>query len=135
MDALYDLDLVEKFLAMNTESALDINNTLFHIVSENIKPLIVKISKANKKCIDNTQDQLKNHLIQMKLQDSSTHLQSVGAIPRLYRRTNRSAPKEASQYVIEAIKPVLEFESKFCVLQPVQSKDILKQIILKLTNQ
>lgn len=135
MDALYDLTLVENFLAMNTESALDINSTLFHIVNDNIKPLLVKIFKANKTCLGHTQNQLKDHLVQMKLQDSNTHLQSVGAIPRLYRRTNRSAPKDASQYVVEAVKPVLLFNEKFSQLEPVQCKDILKQIILKMTNQ
>lgn len=135
MDALYDLSLVTKFLAPNLESHQDVNNTLFHIVNENMKPVIAKIFKVNQTCIVDSQIQLKNHLVQMKLQESIAQLQNVGAIPRLYRKTNRSAPKEASQYVVEAVKPVLEFHKKFVELEPNETRDILKQIILKMTNQ
>lgn len=135
MDSLYDLSLVSKFLAPIIECENDINNTLFNIVNYNMHPVLVKIFKVNRNCITDTENKLKNHLVEMKLQESISHLQNVGAIPRLYRRTNRCPPKEASQYVIEAIKPVLEFQKKFTELEPVQAKDILKQIILNMTEQ
>lgn len=135
MDSLYDFSLVTNFLAPTIECEKDINNTLFNIVNDNMQHVLVKIFKVNRNCITDTENKLKHHLVEMKLQESISQLQNVGAIPRLYRRTNRSPPKEASQYVIEAIKPVLEFQKKFTKLEPGQAKDILKQIILKMTEQ
>lgn len=135
MDSLYDLNLVENFLAVNMENESEINNTLFNIVNEKMRPVIVKVFKANRLCITDTRNQLKDHLVHMKLQESTAHLHSVGAIPRLYRKTNKNAPKEASQYVLEAVKPILEFQRKFCEFEPIQSKDILMKIVLEMTNQ
>lgn len=135
MDALHDLNLVKDFVALNVENEQDIQNTLFHIVNQNMRSVIAKTFRVNAKCITDTQNKLKDHLVHLKLQDSLGHLQQVGAIPRLYRKTNRTAPKDASQYVVEAVKPVLQFQKKFISVQPMESEDILKQIIHKMTNQ
>lgn len=135
MDALFDLNLVEHFLALDTNDIQDVNNTFFSIVNDNMKAVIIKSFHVNRKCISDTQNQLKIHLIEIKLQESVSHLQSVGAIPRLYRRTNRSAPKEASSYVVEAIKPVLKFQKDFCDHVTQHSQDICRRIIKKMTNQ
>ena len=39
------------------------------------------------------------------------HLKSAQEIPRLYRRTNREAPKSASNYIRQALQVFLDFDS------------------------
>lgn len=79
----------------------------------NTKPVLVEVLHLNTKTINAVSNKLQQHLIKIKTNESFIHLQNVASIPRLYRRTNRSAPKEASNYMIEAVQPVLKFYNKF----------------------
>lgn len=135
MDSLHDLSLVEKFFAVDIENKLQVGNTLFNIGNPTMRPIFVKIFKANDHCIRQTQNQLIDHLVKMKLQESIVHLHNVGAIPRLYRRTNRSAPNKPSQYIVEAVKSVLEFKKNFFGFAQFYCENILKQIIQNMTNK
>ncbi|KAJ8934877.1 hypothetical protein NQ314_013153 [Rhamnusium bicolor] len=87
------------------------------------------------KSVEEVKSVLKNYLITIKFEESSLHLQNVGAIPRLYRRTNRSAPKDASTYMIEAVKPIINFHKEFKSVIQNEQDEILNNIITRITKQ
>lgn len=135
MDSLIDLNIVEKFLCPLILNPADVEATIFKIFDKNVVSLIPNIIKSNKKSIDNIQDTLKSNLVKMKVDEMCSHLHRVGAIPRLYRRTNRSTPKEPSSYMIEAVKPVINFHSTFQHVISNKSTEILNEVILEVTEQ
>lgn len=50
------------------------------------------------------------------LSQVSTYLKSAQEIPRLYRRTNREAPKTASNYIRQALQVFIDFDSEWMKL-------------------
>lgn len=102
---------------------------------DNVKPVLVKVFKVNSKNITEASSKLQSNLINIKSKESFANLQNVASIPRLYRRTNRSAPKEASNYMIEAIKPILRFHNKFQSNMTNEIQVILDTIITINTKQ
>lgn len=135
MNSLIDLNIVKNLIALNTDKIEDVNKTIFQIMHPNIKFVILRVFKSNRRLIEKVQSNLKNYLINIKFQESSTHLQNVGAIPRLYRRTNRTAPKGASTYMIEAVKPIINFHNKFKLVVENDLNEILDNVIIKVTQQ
>lgn len=135
MNSLIDLNIVKNLIALNIDKAEDIEQTIFQIMHSNIKFVITKVFKSNRTSIEEVQSRLKNYLINIKFQESSIHLQNVGAIPRLYRRTNRIAPKGASTYMIEAVKPIINFHNKFKSVVENDLNEILDNVITKVTQQ
>jgi hypothetical protein len=101
----------------------------------NVKPVVDKVLLLNVNIITEVSSKLQNHLITVKTNESFTHLQNVAAIPRLYRRTNRNAPKEASNYMVEAIQPILNFYNKFKTVMKNELQDILDTVITNSTKQ
>lgn len=135
MNSLIDLNIVKKLIALNTDRIDDVDKTIFKIMHPSIKSSILRVFKCNKNSIEKVQSTLKNHLINIKFQESSVHLQNVGAIPRLYRRTNRSAPKSASTYMIEAVKPIINFHNKFKPEVESDLNEIMDNVITRVTQQ
>ncbi|CAG9855369.1 unnamed protein product [Phyllotreta striolata] len=135
MDLLVDLNIVEKFMCPVTSTPVDTHSTIYKILDNSIVSLVPSISKINKQSIEAVQSTLKANLVKMKVDEMCNHLQHVGAIPRLYRRTNRSTPKEPSTYMIEAIKPVTNFLELFHNVIHDKSTEILNEVILQVTEQ
>ncbi|KAJ8923751.1 hypothetical protein NQ315_010332 [Exocentrus adspersus] len=135
MNSLIDLNIVTKLLAPTTDSTEDVDKTVFKTMHPCMRLVVIKIFKSNRTSIEEVQQSLKNYLINIKFQETSTHLQNVGAIPRLYRRTNRSAPKSASTYMIEAVKPITNFQNKFKAVIEGNLDEILDSVISKVTQQ
>ncbi|EFA11346.2 conserved oligomeric Golgi complex subunit 2 [Tribolium castaneum] len=110
-------------------------STIYSIMPLNIKPILVKVFQVNSNSITDVISKLQNHLISIKSRQSLAHLQSVASIPRLYRRTNRSAPKDASNYMVEAIQPILKFHDKFKSNMTSEIQTILDTVITNNTKQ
>ncbi|XP_056646986.1 conserved oligomeric Golgi complex subunit 2 isoform X3 [Diorhabda sublineata] len=135
MNCLIDFSIVEKFMCPAIETPADINNTVYKILDSSVVILVPKIVKANLKSITNVLNLMKSSLVKMKVEEICYQLQHVEAIPRLYRRTNRSIPKEASPYMVEAVKPITTFHSAFQNVISHKSTEILNDIILQVTKQ
>ncbi|XP_057672437.1 conserved oligomeric Golgi complex subunit 2 [Diorhabda carinulata] len=135
MNCLIDFSIVEKFMCPAIETPADINNTVYKILDSSVVTLVPKIVKANLKSITNVLNLMKSSLVKMKVEEIYYQLQHVEAIPRLYRRTNRSIPKEASPYMVEAVKPITTFHSAFQNVISHKSTEILNDIILQVTKQ
>nr|XP_023011876.1 conserved oligomeric Golgi complex subunit 2 [Leptinotarsa decemlineata] len=135
MDSLVDLSIVETFMAPNAHNLSDIENTVFKIVNPKMIGLIIRILKSNRKAIEAVQSILRDHLVNAKYEEISISLQNVGAIPRLYRRTNRSVPKDASSYMINAVKPIVQFHNEYQSIMQNQAQDILDSIISRVSQQ
>ncbi|CAG9759632.1 unnamed protein product [Ceutorhynchus assimilis] len=135
VDILIDLSILESLIAPSGFSTVNVGNTIFAIVNSNMWNVILKMFELNAKLILNIRNKFKNHIITSIITECISQLQNVTAIPRLYRRTNRSPPKEASSYMVEAVKPVLGFKSQFKGYLDNQFNDIVNSIILSITNQ
>ncbi|KAG5899714.1 hypothetical protein JTB14_030105 [Gonioctena quinquepunctata] len=135
MDSLFDLGIVENFLALDTDDVSCIEATVFRIVNPSMKNIILRVLKTNRKAIEAMQGNLRNDLVSTKCGEISNLLQNVGAIPRLYRRTNRSAPKEASSYMVEAVKPIITFSDEYQNIMQNQCREILDSAISRVTQQ
>lgn len=134
MNCLIDLSIVKKFMCPAIETPADINNTIYKILNGSVATLVPKIVKANLNLIMNVLNLMKSSLVKMKVEEICNQLQHVEAIPRLYRRTNRSTPKEASPYMVEAVKPITTFHSAFQNVISHKSTEILNDIILQVTK-
>nr|CAI5839567.1 unnamed protein product [Callosobruchus analis] len=132
MNALFDFDIFVKLIALDTNH---IETSIFKIMNKNLWPILGHIFKVNQQVIADVQQELKNKLVDIKYEESSTHLYNVASIPRLYRKTNRVAPKEPSGYMIDAVKPITSFHKKFGHSMENHTKDILEVTIEKLTKQ
>lgn len=135
INAIIDLNIISLLVAPKFDSISDIGKTIFAIINKNMWHIILRVIQATGKIISEAQETLHNHLISSKIKECSVHLQNVTAIPRLYRRTNRNPPKEASPYMLEAVKPIVNFESKFRSKLDHDLNEIINSIVLKLTNQ
>ncbi|CAG9816969.1 unnamed protein product [Phaedon cochleariae] len=135
MDSLADFRVVEKFLAADIIKFSDIENTVFKIVHHSMSQVILRVLKSNKGSIEKVQSHLTNHLVNIKFGNISSQLQNVASIPRLYRRTNRSTPKEPSTYMIEALKPIIVFQETFQDCMRTKTQDIVNKVILQVSQQ
>ncbi|XP_072402044.1 conserved oligomeric Golgi complex subunit 2 [Diabrotica undecimpunctata] len=132
MSSLIDFTFVENLLCPSVDNHSDISKTIYGIISWVY--LIPNIIRANQKTIIHLQNILKSNLIKMKVDEICNQLQHVGSIPRLYRRTNRSSPKEASSYMVDAVKPIITFHNEFTVVIQNRTTEILNDIILQVTK-
>ncbi|CAH0562641.1 unnamed protein product [Brassicogethes aeneus] len=135
LKSLIDLSVIKNVIAPNTEDINTINHTVYSIMPNEIKPVILKVFKSNRKHIGNNFNDLASYLVKLKLDESLVQLHHVGAIPRLYRRTNRSAPKEASSYMLQAVTPIVSFKGKFEKIIEHELGEIMDNIIYEVTNQ
>lgn len=114
-----DLQLLTKFLPENykkIDSAIDnnIRNALESKLQEDFGYLYKEVS---------------DYLINYHLNKMKDDLKNVSDIPRLYRKTNRSVPQQASSYVKDAFKEI-EILSK--MLQNEEKQEGNQRILLKL---
>lgn len=114
-----DLQLLTKFLPENykkIDSAIDnnIRNALESKLQEDFGDLYKEVS---------------DYLINYHLNKIKDDLKNVSDIPRLYRKTNRSVPQQASSYVKDAFKEI-EILSK--MLQNEEKQEGNQRILLKL---
>ncbi|XP_044765153.1 conserved oligomeric Golgi complex subunit 2 [Coccinella septempunctata] len=134
MNSLVDFKKILKLLG--DKEALDSDENLYSIFPNIMKPVIVKVFENNNKMITQFSVYLSDHLASLKVNEISEQLQNVTAIPRLFRRTNRSPPKEASTYMFEAVKPILQFIENYAgggndeICNP-----LLDKVILRVTKQ
>jgi hypothetical protein len=59
----------------------------------------------------NLDKQLNDRIVLIVVQQSCQQLKNANDIPRLYRRTNRELPKQASNYIRQAIECLCEFKA------------------------
>ncbi|XP_060537308.1 conserved oligomeric Golgi complex subunit 2 [Cylas formicarius] len=131
ISTLIDLHILKGLIAPHFKTATDLDKTVFSIINKSMSHILLKIFNSNKQVINRVQGNLQDRVVQAKVSECIGHLQNVCAIPRLYRRTNRYPPKEASSYMIEAVKPILDFHNKF------KSKidELLDQIVDSIISQ
>jgi hypothetical protein len=135
INSINDLNIVKNLIGCKSNNIDCTNSTVYNIMPPNVKPVVDKVLLLNVNIITEVSSKLQNHLITVKTNESFTHLQNVAAIPRLYRRTNRNAPKEASNYMVEAIQPILNFYNKFKTVMKNELQDILDTVITNSTKQ
>lgn len=133
--SLWDLKIVENFMAVRTDKLADIESSVFRIMNQKFWPIILRYYRINEGSISVLRSKLKLHLVNVISEECLEFLQNVEAIPRLYRRTNRFAPREASSYMPEAVKPILNLHNMFTEFLEQDMKDILERVIVKVTNR
>ncbi|XP_030755939.1 conserved oligomeric Golgi complex subunit 2 [Sitophilus oryzae] len=131
---LFDLNAIGEQLAPRYRDVSDVDKTIFSIVNQNIWNILPKVFQQNEKVILSYKLVLEEYLIDTKNNECNTQLQNVTAIPRLYRRTNRNPPKEASAYMVNTVKPILHFYDKFRPKLGQELDEILNKIIIKTTD-
>ncbi|XP_022914977.2 conserved oligomeric Golgi complex subunit 2 [Onthophagus taurus] len=124
INCLLDIKLLKKLLGEEIKDNL--KESIYKIVHKNFEALIKKAVVCNEKIFNNTYDNVVNQLININIEKGKILLQQVGSIPRLYRRTNKSAPTEPSSYVLEIVKPIVTFHNNYI--------DILKDDVLQISN-
>ncbi|KAJ3639766.1 hypothetical protein Zmor_003106 [Zophobas morio] len=135
INSIGDLNIIQDRIGFKSDDLELISNTIYSIMPTHTKSLLVKVFQTNTNQICNTISKLQNNLIGIKSSESLSQLQSVAAIPRLYRRTNKSAPKEASNYMVEALQPILKFHNKFKTNMKNEVQVILDTVVLNNTKQ
>ncbi|RZB38819.1 conserved oligomeric Golgi complex subunit 2, partial [Asbolus verrucosus] len=135
INSINDLDIIKNLIGFKSDNIEYVGNKIYSIIPQNIQPVLVKVFQMNTNIITDVSIKLQNHLITTKSNESLSNLQNVAAIPRLYRRTNRSAPKEASNYMVEAIQPILKFYNKFKATMKKELQIILDTVIINITKQ
>lgn len=110
INALIDLESLKSVIGNET---LDITNSVFSVFPKSTHHLLTQTMKINKKVIDKHMTEMQALVTKMKYKECMSHLSKVESIPRLYRRTNRSFPQEASSYVIAAVDGLLKFNAKY----------------------
>lgn len=99
--ALIDVTALKAVVAAESE--------LFAIVPEDMRGLLRRMLRFNASSLDGYQERLRSRLIDIKVQQCLGALQTVSAIPRIYRRTNKSPPKDPSSYVTEVVGVIASF--------------------------
>lgn len=110
ISALIDLESLKSLIGNET---LDITNSIFKVFPKSTHHLLTHTMKINKKLLEKHIAEMQALVTKMKYKECMSHLSKVESIPRLYRRTNRSFPQEASSYVIAAVDVLLKFNTKY----------------------
>lgn len=131
INSITDLNIVNNLIG----TSIGLEHTIYKVMPQNTKTILVKTQEINSNIVSQMIRKLQDKLITLKSNESFTHLQNVAAIPRLYRRTNRSAPKEASHYMVEAIDPISKFHNKHQTMMRHELQIILDTIISNITKQ
>ncbi|XP_050314006.1 conserved oligomeric Golgi complex subunit 2 [Anthonomus grandis grandis] len=129
IDVLTDLKTLHSLIMPRSE----FQTTIYAVINLSLRNFMFKIFKAYENSIIKIQNYFKMYISTAKRNDCTSALQNITAIPRLYRRTNRTFPREASAYMIEAVKPILIFEQRYKSTE--ELGDIVDGIILEITNQ
>lgn len=131
--ALSDLGILKSYLG---NESLDIDNSIFGIFPKSTHTALLKSIKINKSLLDDHQKKLQDSLSKMKYKECMDQLSKVESIPRLYRRTNKNFPWEASGYVKSAVEILTSFNKKY---KEASSTEVFQStvdlIIKEITNQ
>lgn len=131
INSINDLNIINNLIGAVTS----LEQTIYNRMPHSAKTILVRVQEINSNIISQMIKKLQDRLITMKSNESFTHLQNVAAIPRLYRRTNRNAPKEASHYMVQAIDPIRKFHNKHQVMMKHELQIILDTVISNITKQ
>lgn len=115
VNVLIDLSGVEGLVALkcHQQEVTKVKETIYSVLNSNMWPIVIKVFTVNNKVILKARSSFTSYISSVKVKECIGHIQNITAIPRLYRRTNKSPPKEASAYMVEAVKPVTIFAKKF----------------------
>lgn len=108
INALIDLESLKSMIGNET---LDVSNSVFKIFPKSTHSVLLQTMKINKILIDKHVKEVQEVITKMKYKECVTYLSKVESIPRLYRRTNRNFPQEASSYVVSAVDVLLKLNS------------------------
>ncbi|KAL1492638.1 hypothetical protein ABEB36_010868 [Hypothenemus hampei] len=124
INVLSDLEILRSLMV--------IENPVFSILNEKMQGILIKVFKSNEKTFGKIRNVFTEYFTTSKINYSASHLQNVTAIPRLFRRTNRNPPTEASSYMVQALEPIINlakvYESKFYLI-----KDVIEEIIAQIS--
>lgn len=91
------------------KSAIAAESEIFAVVHHEMRGLLKRMLQFNANLLEEYEQRLRQKLIDIKVQQCLGGLQMVSAIPRIYRRTNKSPPKEPSGYVTEVVGVITDF--------------------------
>ncbi|XP_066259923.1 conserved oligomeric Golgi complex subunit 2 isoform X2 [Euwallacea similis] len=112
-NVITDFSIVKSLVAPNCENGAQMENTIFAIIESDMRTEMQNVFDVNEEIISSSHKAFSDYFATSKITECISQLQNVTAIPRLYRRTNRHPPKEASSYVVEAVKPITVLIDKF----------------------
>lgn len=104
------MELLKSVLA---NEKLDINNSVFKVFPQPTHHLLLQAMRVNRTLLDKHIKQVQTVITKMKYKECMLHLSKVESIPRLYRRTNRNFPQEASNYVVSACDVLLKLNTTY----------------------
>lgn len=133
LNALIDVALLNGRLG---NKSVDINNTVYKIFPKIMHHLLYIVLDMNNKILIEQNKKIRDVIVNLKVQECVEFLAKVDSIPRLYRRTNRSFPKDPSSYVMSATDIITNFHTGYkkfnsssdfietldCILQEITKK-------------
>lgn len=108
MNTLIDLETLKTLIGDET---IIIEESVFKIFPKTTHHVLIELMKLNKNLLDKHEKNFQGVVTNMKYKECMTHLSKVESIPRLYRRTNRNFPQEASSYVVSAVEVLTKLNS------------------------
>lgn len=130
---ILDMGNLKKLLGLQREG--DVSRSIYKIVPKDLWIFIEQIIKSNDKLLDTASEKLTNYLIDYKVEQSATLLQQISAIPRLYRRTNKFAPTEESNYIRNVVLPLENFHKNNQALLTSNIDNIMDRCVNKISQQ
>ncbi|XP_066152987.1 conserved oligomeric Golgi complex subunit 2 isoform X2 [Euwallacea fornicatus] len=112
-NVITDFSIVKSLVAPKCQKEAQMENTIFAIIESDMRMEMKKVFDINEEIISSSHNIFSDYFATSKITECISQLQNVTALPRLYRRTNRNPPKEASSYVVEAVKPITVLTDKF----------------------
>jgi hypothetical protein len=70
-----------------------------------------------------------NYIVKYEIEKCTGHLKSATDIPRLYRRTNREAPKTPLMYVGLAVEVIKEFKHTYSAGKSTRQQELIDRCI------
>lgn len=105
------------------------------VVPEQLQHHLEKMLSFNLDSLQKYREKLEKRLVCSKVQECSNNLQMVSAIPRIYRRTNKSPPKEPSGYMTEVVGVVATFCTSNARLMGKHIENITDGLVLEITER
>lgn len=129
VNALVDLESLKSSIG---NEALDIESSIFNVFPKSIHHLLTQTMKINKALLEKQQKEIQATITKMKYKECMGYLSKVESIPRLYRRTNRTFPQEASSYVVSAVDVLLKFNSRY---KEIGAMDVFRSTVNVIVEQ
>lgn len=128
--SIVDLNKLKQLLG--TERCLSQECELYSVFPEKMHEILVKLYSHNYYLISKLIQAFNSRLLGVLVEECLGILQQVSSIPRLFRKTNRNLPKEASTYMVEATKVITNFHTRYMDIMDILDP-LIENIILDIT--